>query len=92
MVTKFGRKSHCKEVNALLGSKVMPVVSRVNRPVVKLFRNARWLPILYEESLPECNALLGSMVMQGSVGVTRGQIAKKWLPCLVGRTPDQSVM
>ena len=42
---------------------------------------------------PKWNALLGLKVMLGQLGSTRGQIRNAlWLPNLVGRTPDQSVM
>ena len=56
----------------------------------QLLSNALWPPNLGRNSWPECNALLGSKVMQGHPGSTRGQFVWKcpMATKFVGKNPS----
>ena len=71
MATKFGGKNPGPEHNGIAEVRGHTRVSQ-GQPEVKFLRNVLWPPnIGRNDPRPECNALMGSKILQGSAGVNQ---------------------
>ena len=95
MTAKFGRKNPSTKCSAMMGSKVMQgSVGSTWGQITQEFSTCMSTKFGWKNPWPKCSAIIGAKVMQGSPGQTGVKFLRNalWLPNLVGRTLDRSVM